>query len=671
MAILKLKVETVKKPDQSYTNCVFVNTNTMYKMIKSEYVKINSIPFKVKLGDEVQNGYMAFNKLQRTVLKLGLNEEINVYIDPDITIEKRVSITMIVDYFVKPTQLAKRSFNRADLELTIRQSINNIIMSNRSKLLIDFHGVNLTLAINGPIEDEKLFQLDNQTLLILTAFSLKFDDEVAQLFKGTLNLSNLMIGGLDDQFTEIFRRAFASRALPPKIIDALGIKHVKGILLYGKPGCGKTLLAREIGKILQCNAPKIVQGPSLLNKYVGESEANVRALFDDAKKKPDELHLIICDEFDALCKQRGSGGSSGDVNDKIVNQFLAMIDGPDELSNILLICMTNRKDLIDDAMLRPGRLELQICIPLPDCKGRRDILAIHTKKIRDNQLMEPNVNLDELANNSVNFTGAEIEGLVKSAVSYAISREIDVNNINENKKNIQPIVTVSDFDRAFNDVKPMFGNISEEINQYLKTPFLVWGDLQSLINEMKLYIKNLKNGNVLSMVLTGSANTGKTKLLSMIANESDITCIKMITPTKLLSIGDKANHIMMEFDNCLTAESSILILDNLERIIEWSSYTSAYNNRTLQMIMTLIRRQIDQNKKMIVLFTCYSEDFLRKLDLNDLIDHQFNVPESMTRNDAKILCEELNTSMSLMYSPDTIEDIFVKDFFKKVKTVCS
>ena len=149
------------------------------------------------------------------------------------------------------------------------------------------------------------------------------------------------------------------------------------MLLYGPPGTGKTLIARQIAKALNCETPKIINGPEIFDKYVGESEKKVRELFAEAEADQEQygdesnLHIIILDEIDAICKQRGSAGSaSTGVSDTVVNQLLSKIDGVNALNNILLIGMTNRKDMIDEAVLRPGRLELHIEISLPDERGR-------------------------------------------------------------------------------------------------------------------------------------------------------------------------------------------------------------------------------------------------------------------------------------------------------------
>lgn len=148
------------------------------------------------------------------------------------------------------------------------------------------------------------------------------------------------------------------------------------------------------------------------------------------KTKGDEsgLHIIIFDELDAICKQRGSQNNGTGVGDSVVNQLLSKMDGVDQLNNILIIGMTNRLDMIDEALLRPGRLEVHMEISLPDESGRLQILKIHTNKMSTNGVMDSDVDLDELANLTKNFSGAEIGGLVKSATSFAFNRHVKVHS---------------------------------------------------------------------------------------------------------------------------------------------------------------------------------------------------------------------------------------------------
>ena len=186
--------------------------------------------------------------------------------------------------------------------------------------------------------------------------------------------------------------ALAAAALESEELAALGLTPVRGLLLYGQPGTGKTLLARQIAKALRARAPKIVSAPELLDRWVGGSEKLVRGLFAEAEAElaacngdatRSALHVIVIDEIDAVFRRRSSGEDSGEATRaSVVNQILAKLDGIKEISNILLIGMTNRRELLDEALLRPGRLEVQIEVPLPDKQGRREILQIHFEALR-------------------------------------------------------------------------------------------------------------------------------------------------------------------------------------------------------------------------------------------------------------------------------------------------
>lgn len=252
----------------------------------------------------------------------------------------------------------------------------------------------------------------------------------------------------------------------------MGIQHVKGILLYGPPGTGKTLMARQIGKMLNCNDPLIVNGPEILNKFVGQSEENVRKLFAPAeaeykaKREESSLHIIIFDELDAICKQRGSKNDGTGVGDSIVNQLLSKMDGVDQLNNILIIGMTNRLDMIDEALLRPGRLEIHMEINLPDENGRVQILNVHTARMRQYNLLEHDVDLREIASLTKNFSGAEIAGLIKSASSFAFNRHIKIGDQASVAPDFDKIkVARGDFIHALDEVHPAFGVSEAELQQ--------------------------------------------------------------------------------------------------------------------------------------------------------------------------------------------------------------
>lgn len=411
------------------------------------------------------------------------------------------------------------------------------------------------------------------------------------------------IGGLGDEFATIFRRAFASRVFPPGLVAKIGIPHVKGMLLYGPPGTGKTLIARQIGKMLNARPPKVINGPEVLNKYVGQSEENIRKLFADAEKeykeKGDEssLHIIIFDELDAVCKQRGSGAGGGTgVGDSVVNQLLSKLDGVDQLNNILLIGMTNRKDMIDDALLRPGRLEVHLEISLPDEQGRLEILKIHTAKMRENKLLDQDVDPAELAGLTKNFSGAELNGLVKAAASFAFSRHTEVGQLAAVKQDVVNMrINRSDFMNALTEVRPAYGVSEAELEDAVRLGITRYGPhIDPTIQEMMRVVGMIKddpNKFNTSVLFHGPRGSGKTALAAHIAMQSGFPFVKMVTPADLVGYRDefaKKDFVHKAFADAYKSPTSILILDDFERLIGWNPIGPRFSNTMLEALTTLL-----------------------------------------------------------------------------------
>lgn len=411
------------------------------------------------------------------------------------------------------------------------------------------------------------------------------------------------IGGLRNEFSTIFRRAFASRILSPGFVEKLGIPHVKGILLYGPPGTGKTLIARRIGQMLNARPPKVINGPEVLNKYVGQSEENIRKLFADAEKeykeKGDEsnLHIIIFDELDAVCKQRGSGSGGGTgVGDSVVNQLLSKLDGVDQLNNILLIGMTNRKDMIDDALLRPGRLEVHLEISLPDEPGRLEIFNIHTSKQRKNGLLAPDVNLEELARLTKNFSGAEISGLVAAAASFAISRYVKIGQEGVVKEEVGNMrVTRDDFMSALTEVRPAYGVSEADLEEAVRHGITRYSPhIDATIQEVMRVVRMVREGPnkfSTSVLFHGPKAAGKTAMAAHIAMQSDFPFVKMVTPADLVGYRDefaKKDYIHKAFADAYKSPASIIILDDFERLIGWNPIGPRFSTTILDALTTLI-----------------------------------------------------------------------------------
>ncbi|GAT23597.1 secretory gene [Aspergillus luchuensis] len=464
---------------------------------------------------------------------------------------------------------------------------------------------------------------------------------------------NMGIGGLDSEFSTIFRRAFASRIFPPGLVEKLGLQHVKGILLYGPPGTGKTLIARQIGKMLNAREPKVINGPEVLNKYVGQSEENIRKMFADAEKeykeKGDEsgLHIIIFDELDAVCKQRGSGAGGGTgVGDSVVNQLLSKLDGVDQLNNILLIGMTNRKDMIDEALLRPGRLEVHMEISLPDEKGRAQILKIHTQKMRDNDVMDDDVDLAELALMTKNFSGAEISGLVKSASSFAFSRHIKAGttaSISDDVVNMK--VNRSDFHHALEEVTPAFGVSEEELSSRIQHGITHFSPvINEILKEGGLFVKQVaedESSPLFSVLLHGPTASGKTALAARIAIDSGFPFIKLISPEDMGGFSEtaKVQRIIKVFDDAYKSRTSVVVIDNLEKLIEWVPVGPRFSNTILQTLQAVLRKHPNKGRRLLIIATTTQRFVMKQLDLFSSFDADIMVPNVMTYDELKHILE--------------------------------
>jgi len=240
------------------------------------------------------------------------------------------------------------------------------------------------------------------------------------------------IGGLEDVKKRL-QEAVEWPLKSPESFEKIGITPPKGVLLYGPPGCGKTMLAKAVAT--ESNANFIsVKGPELFSKWVGESEKRVRELFRRAKQVSPSI--IFFDEIDALVPRRGMSYGEN-VSEKVVSQMLTELSGLEDLHDVVVIAATNRPDMLDPALLRPGRFDRKILVPGPDEKARLKILEIKTKK-----MPLKGVNLKKFARETEGFSGADIDALIREAGMVALRR---------NKKSKQ--VEAKDFDEALKDIK--------------------------------------------------------------------------------------------------------------------------------------------------------------------------------------------------------------------------
>lgn len=639
-----------------FTNYVYVNPNAK---ISSQYVRIKDYVFSLKNDIRVTFGTICLNLIQRNICNFSnvAGDSINIAdslknLPKQDTVYLRLKLEVsnfgksktggIIDYFAFGEYFKKQFDNQF---LVIGQQI--LVMFDNSKYIVKVEDSEFLSATENIESHCTIALLTNTTTICLKSSErsqinfVNIPEAQANMDQQAIikdfDLEKLGIGGLKKEFGQVFRRAFASRIFPKSIVKKLGIRHVKGVLLHGPPGTGKTLIARKIGEILNCAPPKIVNGPEIFTKWVGGAEENIRKLFADAETdqrnrgEMSQLHLIIFDEFDSICKTRGSTGDNTGVNDNVVNQLLSKIDGVDSLNNVLLIGMTNRKDRIDDAVLRPGRFEVHVEIGLPDEKGRQEILRIHTKGIADSHALADDVNIDDIAHNTKNFSGAELEGLVRAAQSYAFSRHVDFDNPTKIKDADNVQLNMHDFTEALKDVKPAFGQDIDECKMIQRHGIIdygiEWSHLKDHITNM---IKQFKTSKLscFQLLIHGQVGSGKSSLASFIATQTEFPFIKFVSPASLIGYSElqKCNIIRKAFEDSYKSPLSVIILDDIERLIELAQNGNRYSNTLLQTLMILIKTAPSSGKKLMVISTTSCLKDLESLDITSCFSTEIDAP---------------------------------------------
>jgi transitional endoplasmic reticulum ATPase len=318
------------------------------------------------------------------------------------------------------------------------------------------------ISIGEQIDEQdqgKLKELENKKRELLTKIIITRDDfvyamkmvEPSAMREVLIKKPNVRwtdIAGLE-KAKEKLRELVELPLLRPDLYRAAGIKPSKGILLYGPPGTGKTLLAKAVAT--ESNANFIsVKGPELISKWVGESEKHIRDIFKKANQVSPAI--IFFDEFDSISKSRGSGFGN-DSSEKVVNQLLTELDGIEELENVIIIAATNRKDLIDPALLRPGRIESHVELTIPDQETIEEIFKIHTREMP----LEKSISLKDLVKKTIGWNGAEVESACRRAGLNAIKRNY------KEKDSSKVKITNKDFEDAINEVAKTIGKeIKEE-----------------------------------------------------------------------------------------------------------------------------------------------------------------------------------------------------------------
>jgi transitional endoplasmic reticulum ATPase len=377
------------------------------------------------------------------------------------------------------------------------------------------------------------------------------------------------IGGLGREL-QLVREMIELPLRHPEIFERLGIQPPKGVLLYGPPGTGKTLIAKAVANEVDAHFISL-SGPEIMSKYYGESEKGLREKFEEAEQNAPAI--IFIDEIDAIAPKRAE--VQGEVERRVVAQLLALMDGLKGRGQVIVIAATNLPDAIDPALRRGGRFDREIEIGIPDKKGRLEIFQVHTRGVP----LSEDVKVEEFANTTHGFVGADIALLVKEAAMHALRKVIPQIKIDEEIPNevLDALkVTKDDFDEARKHVEP---SAMREV--LVEVPDVTWkqvGGLEEVKQELREAVEwPLKYSEVFDklqtrppkgILLFGPPGTGKTLLAKAVANESECNFIAVKGP-ELLSkwVGESEKGVREIFRKARQASPSIIFFDEVDALV--------------------------------------------------------------------------------------------------------
>ncbi len=387
---------------------------------------------------------------------------------------------------------------------------------------------------------------------------------------GTPPLSYEDIGGLKRELHRI-REIVELPLRYPEVFERLGIDPPKGVLLQGPPGCGKTLIARAVAHETDARF-FTVNGPEIIHKFYGESEAHLRKIFYEAAKHAPSI--IFIDEIDAIAPQRER--VVGDVEKRVVAQLLALLDGLDRRKNVIVLAATNLPNALDPALRRPGRFDREIAISIPDRDGRKEILEIHSRGMP----LASDVDMPHLAAITHGFVGADLEALCREAAMLCLRRLLPAIDFASGQIPYETLrsleVRMSDFEAALCEVEP---SAIREV--FVELPDVGWNDVGGLGEVKNRLIESvewpLKHAEVFGRVgvkppkgilLSGPPGCGKTLLAKAVASQTQVNFISIKGPALLSKyVGESERGVREVFRKARMAAPCILFIDEIDALV--------------------------------------------------------------------------------------------------------
>ncbi len=421
-----------------------------------------------------------------------------------------------------------------------------------------------------PSEFRVLATQPDGAVVITSTTAIKLEQE-PNAKEPSLGVSYEDIGGLGNQIQRI-REMIELPLRYPELFERLGIRAPKGVLLYGPPGTGKTLIARAVANETDAFFTSI-SGPEIMGKLYGESEGRIRTIFEEATRKAPAI--IFIDEIDSIAPKREEMGSEKQVEKRVVAQLLALMDGLSSRGQVIVIGATNLPNALDPALRRPGRFDRELTIPIPDQRGRLEILGIHTRGMP----LSADVSLEKLAELTHGFVGADLEALAREAAMSSIRTilpTIDFEKAEVPYDTLMSLeVTMENFREALRDVDP---SAIREV--FVEVPNVTWDDvggLESVKAELieaiefplrykaaydKLNVKPPKG-----ILLYGAPGTGKTLLAKAVASQTGVNFIS-VKGAELVSrfIGESERAVRQIFKVAKQAAPSLIFFDEFDAL---------------------------------------------------------------------------------------------------------